>query len=118
LIAFQATYQSNNQNTCYGFGKETKLISCQTWNITLLQSQNDSSPEESGLFKELQNYIQKLCPSTQQTTDRDKAASPMAMAELHIITAVIKAKQGCDVMTANIPNAFVQMDVEEEEIGA
>jgi hypothetical protein len=57
--------------------------------------------------------------STQREyTDRDKAASPTAMAELHIITAVIEAKQGCDVMTANIPNAFVQTVIEEQEIGA
>jgi hypothetical protein len=50
-------------------------------------------------------------------TDHDKAASSTAMAESHIITAVIEAKQGCNVMTANIPNTFVQMDVEEQEIG-
>ena len=57
--------------------------------------------------------------STQQEyTDRDEAASPTAMAELHIITAVIEAKQGRDVMTADILNAFVQTDVEEQEIGA
>jgi hypothetical protein len=40
------------------------------------------------------------------------------MAESHIITALIEAKQGQNVMTADIPNAFVQMDVDEEEIGA
>jgi hypothetical protein len=46
--------------------------------------------------------------STQREyTDQDKAASPTAMAESHLITAVIEAKQGCDVMTSNIPNAFV-----------
>jgi hypothetical protein len=33
------------------------------------------------------------------------------MTESHLITAVINAKQGCDIMTANIPNAFVQMDI-------
>jgi hypothetical protein len=51
-------------------------------------------------------------------TDCDKAASPTAMAESHLITAMIEAKQGHDVMTADIPNAFVQTDVEEQEIGA
>jgi hypothetical protein len=57
--------------------------------------------------------------STQnEYTDYDEAASPTAMAESHIITAVIEAKQSCNVMTANIPNAFVQTDIDEEEIGA
>jgi hypothetical protein len=39
-------------------------------------------------------------------TDRDKAASLTAMAESHLITAMIEAKQGRDVITTNIPNAF------------
>jgi hypothetical protein len=56
--------------------------------------------------------------STQhEYTDRDKAASPTAMTESHLITAVIDAKQGCDVMTTNIPNAFVQMDIKDQEVG-
>jgi hypothetical protein len=40
------------------------------------------------------------------------------MTESHLITTVIEAKQGRDVMTANIPNAFVQSDVKEQKIGA
>jgi hypothetical protein len=57
--------------------------------------------------------------STQREyTNRDKAASPTAIAESHIITAVIEGKQGCDVMTTDIPNAYMQTDVEEQEIGA
>jgi hypothetical protein len=36
-------------------------------------------------------------------TKRDKAASPTAMTELILITAMINAKQKWDVMTANIP---------------
>jgi hypothetical protein len=63
LIAFQAFYQSNDKDTCHGLGKETKLISCQTGDITLLQAQDDSSPKESGLFKKLQQYIWKFCLS-------------------------------------------------------
>jgi hypothetical protein len=31
-----------------------------------------------------------------------------------LITAVIGAKQGKDVVTANIPNAFVQMEIKEK----
>ena len=50
--------------------------------------------------------------------DRDEAASPTAMTESIIITGVIDAKQGRDVMTADIPNAFVQTDIDKKkEIG-
>ena len=49
--------------------------------------------------------------------DRDEAASHTAMTESIIITGVIDAKQRRDVMTADIPNAFVQTDVEQKEIG-
>jgi hypothetical protein len=56
--------------------------------------------------------------STQQEyTDREEATSPTAMTESHLITAVIDAKQGRDVMTADIPNAFVQMDIEDKPNG-
>ena len=40
-----------------------------------------------------------------------QAASPTALTESHLITAVIDAKQGRDVMTADIPNAFVHTDM-------
>ena len=50
--------------------------------------------------------------STQQNyTNCNKAASPTsptAMSELHLIPVVIDAKQGRDIMTANIPNACIQ----------
>jgi hypothetical protein len=50
--------------------------------------------------------------STQREyTAQDKVASPTALTESHLITAVIKVKQGRDMITANIPNAFVQMDM-------
>ena len=49
--------------------------------------------------------------------DREEAASPTAMAESIIITGMIDAKQHRDVMTADIPNAFVETDIEEKEIG-
>ena len=44
--------------------------------------------------------------------DRDDAASPTASTDAVLITATIDAKQGRDVMTADIPNAFVQTDVD------
>ena len=46
--------------------------------------------------------------------ERDEAASPTAMTESILITAVIDAKQNQDVMTADIPNAFVQTDVDKK----
>jgi hypothetical protein len=39
------------------------------------------------------------------------------MTESHLITAVINAKQGRDVMTANILSAFVQTDIEDKPNG-
>jgi hypothetical protein len=56
--------------------------------------------------------------STQREyTDREEATSPTAMTESHLIIAVIDAKQGRDVMTTNIPNTFVQMDIEDKPNG-
>jgi hypothetical protein len=56
--------------------------------------------------------------STQQEyTDREETTSPTAMTESYLITAVINAKQGRDVMTADIPNTFVQTDIEDKPNG-
>ncbi len=54
--------------------------------------------------------------STQQEyTGREETASPTAITESHIITATIDAKQGRDVMTAYVQNAFVQTEVNKKE---
>ena len=42
---------------------------------------------------------------------------PATMTESVMITATIDAKQNRDVMTADIPNAFVQVDIDEKEKG-
>jgi hypothetical protein len=42
------------------------------------------------------------------------AACPTAMRELMLINATINANQMLDVMTADILNAFVQMDVDKK----
>jgi hypothetical protein len=39
------------------------------------------------------------------------------MTESHLIIAVINTKQGRDVMTTNILNAFMQMDIKEKPNG-
>ena len=52
--------------------------------------------------------------STQREyTSRDEAASPTASTDAILITSVIDAKQSRDVMTADVPNAFVQTDIEQ-----
>jgi hypothetical protein len=43
---------------------------------------------------------------------RDEAASPTAAIDSIIITSVIDAKEGRDIMTVDIPNAFVQIGVD------
>jgi hypothetical protein len=56
--------------------------------------------------------------STQREyVDRDEATSPTAMTESVIITGTIEAKQSRDVMTADIPNAFVQTRIEDKQVG-
>jgi hypothetical protein len=47
-------------------------------------------------------------------TERDEAASPTAMTESILITATIDVKQKRDVMIADIPNAFVQTDIDDK----
>jgi len=45
---------------------------------------------------------------TREWLSKDGAASPTASLEAIMLTAVIDAKEGRDVMTADIPNAFIQ----------
>jgi hypothetical protein len=44
---------------------------------------------------------------------REEATSPTAATEAILITGVLDAKQGRDVMTLDIPNAFVQTEIPE-----
>ena len=48
---------------------------------------------------------------------RDKAASPTVISESVIITSCIEAKENRDIMTCDIPNAFVQTEIKKQEIG-
>ena len=51
--------------------------------------------------------------STQRVyTTKEEAASPTVMVESILLTATIEAKENRDVMTADIPNAFIQTDME------
>lgn len=52
--------------------------------------------------------------STQRSyVGKEDAASPTAITESILLTATIDAEEGRDVMTADIPNAFVQTDTEQ-----
>lgn len=46
-----------------------------------------------------------------------EAASPTAITKSHLITTVIDTKQGRDIITVNIPNAFVQTDIKQKPSG-
>jgi hypothetical protein len=51
--------------------------------------------------------------STQRIyTNKEEAASPTAMTESILLTSTINAKEKRDIMTVDIPNAFVQTDIE------
>jgi hypothetical protein len=56
--------------------------------------------------------------STQRSyVDRDETASPTAVTDSIIITSVIDAKGNRDVMTADVPNAFVQTNIVTKQRG-
>jgi hypothetical protein len=46
---------------------------------------------------------------------REDSASPTASLESIFLTAIIDAKEGCDVMTADVSNAFIQTDMPERD---
>jgi hypothetical protein len=48
---------------------------------------------------------------------KDEAASPTVSTEAILLTGVIEAKEDRDIMTADIPNAFVQTPTEEPKDG-
>ena len=48
---------------------------------------------------------------------RDKAASPTVISEPVFITSTIDAKENRDVISCDIPNAFVQTENKNQEIG-
>ena len=53
--------------------------------------------------------------STQREySTQEEAASPTAATEAILITVVIEAKQRRDIMTLQIPNAFVQMPIPQD----
>ena len=59
-----------------------------------------------------QELVQMLAHSI-NTKLKDEATSLTVSHEATITTEVIEAKQQCDIMTAVISNAFVQMDIDQ-----
>jgi hypothetical protein len=49
------------------------------------------------------------------TIDKEDASSPTAALESVLLTATIHAKEGRDVATVDIPNAFIQTRIENDE---
>ena len=49
-------------------------------------------------------------------TDKEDLASPTVLLESVMITSVIDAKEGCEVAVIDIPNAFVQTEMEGERV--
>ena len=48
---------------------------------------------------------------TREWLSKEDLASPTVSLELIFLTAVIDAKEGCDILTADIPNAFIQTEM-------
>eukprot|EP00980_Cylindrotheca_fusiformis_P022076 scaffold8970_cov88-Cylindrotheca_fusiformis.AAC.1 len=54
---------------------------------------------------------------TRDWLSREDAASPTASLESVFLTATIDAHEGRDVMTADVPNAFIQTQMPEQKEG-
>ena len=54
---------------------------------------------------------------TREWLSREDSASPTAALESKMLTAVIEAHEGRDVMTVDIPNTFIQTEMPEREEG-
>ena len=54
---------------------------------------------------------------TRDWVSREKAASPTVSLESLFLTSVIDARENCDVMTCNIPNAFIQAHMPRTNAG-
>ena len=46
--------------------------------------------------------------------DDGEVSSPTVLTESVMLTAVLEAKEGRDIATVDIPNAFIQTEVEEQ----
>jgi len=85
---------------------------------------NMSGTERKHAMESLMFLVQKKCGSIKAITcangsthhqyiTKNEATSLTVSHEATITTEVIEAKQQCDIMTAVISNAFVQMDIDQ-----
>jgi hypothetical protein len=76
---------------------------------------------ESLIFlTQMRNNTIKACSCVNNSMQRsyipkDKATSPMMATEAIIITSVIEAKQGYNVIMLDVPNVFIQMPIPENK---
>jgi hypothetical protein len=54
---------------------------------------------------------------TQKWLSKEDATGPTMVTESIMLTVVIDAKEGWDVMTANVPNAYIQTKMPEMKKG-
>jgi hypothetical protein len=52
---------------------------------------------------------------TPEWMSREDSASPTVSLESIMLTTTIDAKDGCDVMSADVPNAFIQTQMPERK---
>ena len=57
------------------------------------------------------------CRATREWLTKEDSASPTATLEGIMLTITIDAYEGRDVMTADVPNAFIQTDMPEVKPG-
>ena len=76
--------------------------------MMLLAEKNDGSVKGRHVFQGSQ---------TRDWVSREETASPTASLEAITTTCVIDAHEGRDVMTCDIPNAFIQTEIPEVEDG-
>ena len=54
---------------------------------------------------------------TRKWLSRDETASPTVALESTFLTGIIDAKEGRDIMTCDVPNAFIQAEIPTPEKG-
>ena len=52
---------------------------------------------------------------TRKWLTREETASPTVALESTFLTAIVDAKEGRDIMTNNVPNAFIQAEIPQED---
>mmetsp|Transcript_11837 Transcript_11837/g.17121 ORF Transcript_11837/g.17121 Transcript_11837/m.17121 type:complete len:448 (-) Transcript_11837:440-1783(-) len=103
-----------------------QLHYCTVWepiNVNKLTPQELKKSLDSLIFlTEKRDRKIKACTCANGSTQRpytlkEESTSPTTMTESLLLTSVIDAEENCDVMTLDIPNAFVQTQMPEADVG-